>query len=46
MKMIIIKTQFPYFYNSEKGWDVLEKFRKAAGKSGYPNTNAFNGRIG
>lgn len=37
----IIKTQFSYLYNPEKGWDAIEKFRKAAGECGYPNTNAF-----
>lgn len=37
----VIKTQFSYLYNPGKGWDAIEKIRKAAGANGYPNTNAF-----
>lgn len=37
-----IEQQFQYLYNSEKGWDALESFRKAAGgKKSYPNIEKF-----
>lgn len=37
-----IEDQFQYLYNPERGWDVLESFREAAGgRNAYPNIEKF-----
>lgn len=36
-----IFQQYSYLYCEEKGWNVLEDFRKQAGKDAYPNIELF-----